>query len=135
MVASFNLEPGYIYTKSQEITVDQLQEIAKKVGKDSQSFYRKCLEYGLKEDLSTVHQEYAGEQPCTCKLSALLKTYENLPTEDLTCYFTEWGVQQSACAGNGSQHRMNREQICRAFGILVLEECYRKGYSASFTIT
>lgn len=134
MVTGFSLEPGYIYTKEQEISVEQLQEIAKQIGKDQQKFYRKCLEYGLKEDLSTVHQEHAKEQPCTCKLSALVKTYENLPTEDGTCNFTETGVEQSSYAGNGSQHRMNREQICRAFAILVLDECYKKGYSVSFTI-
>lgn len=135
MVSGFNLEPGYVYTDSQEITVKQLQEIAKQVGKNQKKFYEKCIEYGLQEDLSKVHQEHAGEQPCTCKLSELVKHYENLPTEDLTCYFTEFGVEQSACAGNGSQHRLNREQICRAFGVLVLDECYKRGYSVSFGIT
>jgi hypothetical protein len=135
MVSGFSLTPGYIYTKEQEISVKQLQVIASQVGKDQQKFYRKCIEYGLQEDLSSVHKEYAGEQPCTCKLGELLKVYEHLPTKDGTCNFTEWGILQSTYAGNGSQHRLNREQICRAFAMLVLDECYKKGYSVSFTIS
>lgn len=135
MVTGFSITQGYIYTSSQEITMEKLFEICKKVGQDQHHFIMKCLEYGLDENLQ-----------CGCKLSELTAKYMDLPTKDGTCTFhmpmkmpsgddLEGMVLQSAYAGNGSTHRMVREQICRAFGILVLDECYKQGYSVNFSIT
>jgi hypothetical protein len=121
MVSGFTLSPGYVYTHGQEMTPKDIQELAKSVTSDE--LYNKCLDYGLEENLS-----------CGCKLSELVNTYKKLPTEDLTCIFTEHGVLQSACAGNGSDHRMNREKICRAFGVLVLDKAYKSNKSVSFEI-
>ena len=120
MVTGFSLTQGYCYAGDQEITIKQLHDIAKEVGKNQKAFYCKCLEYGLKEDLD------GG------KLSDLLAKYKYLPTEDGTCEFVEWGVLQSCYGGSGC--RFAREIICRAFGVLVLDACYKKGYSVSFTI-
>jgi hypothetical protein len=121
MGTSFLIEPGYIFTHSQEISRAQLQEIAKSISQEA--LYAKCVEYGLKEDL-----------PCSCKLSELIARYKEIPTEDGFCTFEEDGIDQDAFSGNGPEHRMVREQMCRAFGILVLDECYKRGYSVSFII-
>jgi len=110
-----------VYTHEQEMTSKDIQELAKSVTSDE--LYNKCLDYGLEENLS-----------CGCKLSELVNMYKKLPTEDLTCIFTEHGVLQSACAGNGYDHRMNREKICRAFGVLVLDKAYKNNKSVSFEI-
>lgn len=122
MVTGFSLTLGYIYSGDQEITMEQLHEITRKVGRGQKIFFDKCVEYGLEEDLI-----------CGCKLSKLLEKYKDLSTDDGTCNLLEWGVLQSCYGSSG--HRNIREQICRAFGVLVLDECYKKGYSVSFEIT
>lgn len=96
MVTGFQIQPGYIFTNSQEISLRELQKIASAISQ--KELYNKCEEYGLKEDL-----------PCGCKLSELLARYENLPTEDGFCTFEEDGISQSAFSGNGNKHRMVRE--------------------------
>jgi hypothetical protein len=123
LVTRFRLEPGYVFTREQEISPEQLQRITKEIGTKTDLIYKKCLEYGLKEKL-----------PCGCSLSKLVERYKEIPTEDGFCYYTEYGVEQSAFSDNGQKHRMVREQMCRAFFMFVLDECYKKGYSVSFEI-
>jgi len=123
LVTGFRLVPGYVFKYSQEMSPKQLQKIAKEIGKKTPLIYQKCQEYGLTETLS-----------CGCKLSELVKRYTEIPTDDGFCYYTEDGVEQSAYSGSGNKHRMVREQMCRAFAMLVLDECYKKGYSVCFII-
>lgn len=120
MVTSFMLEPGYSFEDKNQATPEMIQEIAKTI--TVEQLKSKCTEYGL---------EYIScQQGCT--IDEFLEQYKSIPTEDLTCIFVPDGVLQSASSGHG--HRREREIICRAFGILVLNECYKKGLAVSFII-
>jgi hypothetical protein len=116
MVTGFVIEKGYAYDG--KISNEDLLEIVKSV--TVSELYLKAQEFGLLQSQKTVKLCY---------------NYETLPTEDLTCYFTydEHGdieIRQS-CSGGGI-HRVYREIICRAFGILVLEKAFKKGYAVNF---
>lgn len=121
MVTSFILEPGYAFgEENRATTAEMIQEIAKSI--TIEQLKAKCAEYGL------------IEVKCRegCKLEEFLEKYKSLPTDDLTCRFTKDGVLQSATSGTG--HREETEIIRRAFGILVLNECYKRKLSVSFII-
>lgn len=120
MVTSFTLEPGYAYSESAEATPETIQEIAKSI--TVERLKAKCAEYGL--------IEIRCDRGCT--LDEFLERYRTLPTKDLTCRFVAEGVMQSATSGTG--HRVETEIIRRAFGILVLDECFKRGLAVSFVI-
>lgn len=120
MVTSFLLEPGYAPSKAEEATPEMIQEIAKTISIDR--LREKCSEYGL--------TKIECSQGCT--LDTFLDIYKSLPTKDLTCRFTPEGILQTSSSGTG--HRGETEIIRRAFGILVLDECYKRGLAVSFII-
>lgn len=121
MVTTFSLEPGYAFSDDNKATPEMIQEIAKSI--TVEQLKAKCAEYGLTE---LKCQE-------GCKLEDFLEKYRDLPTEDLTCRFFEGGVFQSAASETG--HREETEIIRRAFGILVLDACYKKKLAVSFVIS
>ena len=120
MVTFFLLEPGYAYSEENGATPEMIQEIARTV--TVEQLREKCAEYGLTEIECT--EGY--------KLDDFLEVYRNLPTDDLTCTFTDYGVSQSA--SGGGHERDVKEIIRRAFGILVLDECYKRKLAVSFII-
>lgn len=121
MVTTFSLEPGYAFGEENKATPEMIQEIAKSI--TVEQIKAKCAEYGL---IKMNCQE-------GCTLDEFLEKYQNLPTDDLTCRFFEDGVLQSASSGTG--HREETEIIRRAFGILVLDACYKKHLAVSFIIS
>ena len=121
MVTTFSLEPGYAFGDENRATPEIIQEIAKSITIEQLS--AKCAEYGLIKlncDEGSTLDEFFDK-------------YKKLPTDDLTCRFFEDGVLQMASSGTG--HRKDTEIIRRAFGILVLDACYKKKLAVSFIIS
>lgn len=121
MVTSFMLNPGYAFGNENKATPKMIQEIAKII--TIEQLKVKCAEYGLTE----INCSY------DCKLDHFIEKYRNIPTDDLTCRFTSEGVFQSASSGTG--HRDETEIIRRAFGILVLNECFKRKLAVNFIIS
>lgn len=119
MVTTFSLEPGYVFEV--KTTPEMIQEITKTITVEQLKV--KCAEYGLTE-IICEHD---------CRLDDYLEKYRKIPTDDLTCTFYENGVMQSA--SGGTEDRNVKEIIRRAFGILVLDACYKKHLSVSFIIS
>lgn len=123
MVTGFHIDivKGYASYAEADIGIEKLIEIAKLItyGK----FYDKCKEYGVPDVFD------CGKG---CTLDKFIRAYEVLPTQDSTCTFTDTGIMQMACGGNA--HRQEREQIRKAFAILVVNECFKQGYCVSLII-
>ncbi len=121
MVTTFSLEPGYS-GYMENITPEMIQEISKTI--TIEQLKNKCTGYGL--DISKFDED--GIQ-----IKEYIEIYRNIPTDDLSCRFYENGVIQSASGGGES--RKIKEIIRCAFGILVLDACYKKHLSVSFRIS
>jgi hypothetical protein len=61
-----------------------------------------------------------------------VEAYRHLPTEDLTCQFTSDGVTQ--WASGGGDCRRAKEVMRKAFAILVLEDCFKQGFTVQLCI-
>lgn len=121
MVTSFLLTPGYAFGRDNKATPEMIQEIAKSI--TIEQLKAKCSEYGLTELRCSSD----------CNLDNFIEKYRNISTDDLTCRFVPEGVLQSASSGTG--HRDETEIIRRAFGILVLNECFKRKLAVSFIIS
>jgi hypothetical protein len=123
MVTGFIISPGYAPSDREKATPEIIQNIAKSI--TTKAFKDKCIEYGLKDDFGR------GQG---CQLDDFINRYKSLPTkEDMTCNFIDIGIMQSATGGSG--HRNERETICRAFSILVVDECFKRGLSVCLDIS
>jgi hypothetical protein len=114
-MTSFHLVPGYAFSEKQGCTVSDILHVIKNIS--LVQLREKCLDYGISEDCV---DEY-------------VKSYVKIPSDDLTIHVVEdKEIVQSASGGDPC--RSIKEQVRKALAILVLDECYKKGWSVSFDI-
>lgn len=123
MVTGFVIEKGY--SVKGIISNEQLIELVKSIRLEA--ILAKAWDFA--NLYMSWDNDYAWE---------LIQDFKDLPTKDLTCYFiykdddeTKDVQVNMSCSGYGD-HRIYREVICRAFGFLVLEEAFKKGYAMNF---
>ena len=114
MATGFHLEPGYAWSSRQKCSFDDIVKVIKSISMPD--FRRKCLEYGVPE---AVVDNYIGK-------------YSKIPSDDATISIESNCIMQLASGGGSS--RDVKEQVRKALAILVLDECYRRGWSVSFAI-
>ena len=115
-MTSYHLSPGY--SNHGKCKLSQIVAVARSISKHKLrgTFRAKCLEYGVPE--SVVDDYIAG--------------YVVIPSADSTITIRGEDLMQLASGGGSS--RDIKENVRKAFGILVLDECYKRGLSVSFVI-
>ena len=113
-MTGFSLTPGYPFSNCNVCDVSDILEVAKSIS--LLQLRKKAIEYG-------VSKEFIDEY---------VASYRKIPSDDLTIQLISECILQTASGINPS--RDIKEKMRRAFGILVLDECYRRGWSVSFTI-
>lgn len=113
-MTSFHLFPGYAQSERQKCSISDILSVVKSIS--LLRLREKGLEYGVSE---SCIDEY-------------VKSYSRIPSDDLTIY--EEGEQVVQLASGGYPSRDTKEQMRKALAILVLDECYKRGWSVSFEI-
>jgi hypothetical protein len=119
MATYFSVIPGYAW--GEPTTPEQILDAARSVSMEA--LRAKCIEYGLE---NMVDETGSG-------LDDYIKCYESIPSSDLTIRADENGIFSVASGGDIS--RVMKERIRRAFMILVVDECFRRGLSVHLGIT
>lgn len=113
-MTSFHLVPGYAFSEKQGCTISDILHVIENIS--LVQLREKCLDYGISEDCV---DEY-------------VKSYVKIPSGDLTIRVEDEVIVQFASGGNPC--RTIKEQVRKALAILVLDECYKRGWSVSFSI-
>jgi len=113
-MTGFHLIPGYAHSEKQACSVSDILNVVKSIS--LVQLREKCLEYGVSEDCV---DEY-------------VKSYVKIPSDDSTIWIGDKDIIQLASGRPPS--RDIKEQVRKALAILVLDECYKKGWSVSFHI-
>lgn len=115
-MTEFYLYPGYIFKNSQKINTKKILEIAQNI--PLSELKKKSIEYGVSE-------RYIDEY---------IELYKIIPSQDFTIREAKYDEGIVQCASGSDPERSIKEQIRRAFCILVLDECFKKGFSICLTI-
>lgn len=118
MSTGWHVVPGY--SVDGEPSPEEIQECARRV--DTEDLRLKALKYGSPEECPE----------CGTKLEEIIALYQDLPTEDATCRFTEEGVHQMRSGGSGCS--VMKKHVRRAFCALLWDECCRLDMSVQILV-
>ena len=114
-MTAFYLLQGYCHSEKERISTEELLNIAN--GISLESLREKAIEYGVPAGV----------------LGEYVEKYRAIPSKDLTVTISDrTGLCQMASGGDPC--RTIKEKMRKAFGILVLDECYKRGKSVNFEI-
>jgi hypothetical protein len=122
MATGFYLTPGYAYSEANSATAESIMDIARTIPLDR--LRAKCVEYGLENAVDETGST----------LDDYVAAYKELPSKDLTVYFSHEKDAVCMMASGGRRSREIKEMVRRAFSILVLDACFKRGLAVNLNI-
>ena len=117
-MTGFYLSLGYCSRSKDRCSIDDIVKVCRNISLEK--FMNKCIEYGVREN---VVMEY-------------IEKYKTIPSDDATIFinYDDRHGDIMQLASGYEESRYIKEKVRKAFGILVLDECYKRGWNINFII-